>query len=111
MKRKYYSSIIIILIYYKKYLICFLTKNFLNIVDFFQVSDKYECGFWDENNLVWSTSGCQFVKIEINGMYACKCDHITFFGLIGVKFKFLYNIHLLNFKFNELSKLFLRPIW
>ena len=44
---------------------------------------KYKCGFWDLNELIWNTTGCNYTQIS-SDVHKCTCNHMTHFGVLVV---------------------------
>jgi hypothetical protein len=43
--------------------------------------DKSECVFWDFENEIWSSNGCQLISETSNRMRTvCECNHLTNFA-------------------------------
>jgi len=41
-------------------------------------TSQYDCGFWDESLLIWSTEGCE--TSQLDDSLICSCTHLTSFA-------------------------------
>lgn len=47
------------------------------------INNQLLCGYWDVNSLIWSTKGCSLFSTLKSDQYQCRCNHTTFFALLG----------------------------